>query len=154
MNWEKEIKDSTERLLGLLGVEFTITVKENELDGIKLDMDSPDSALLIGRHGETLMALEHIVRTLMIHRAGDDPKKLPNFGLDVEGYKQKQIDEIVTSAREAADEVKKTGESKILSPMNSFERRVVHTILKEHADLETESIGVEPNRRIVIKPKI
>jgi spoIIIJ-associated protein len=88
----------------------------------------------------------------MVHRASSD-EKLPEFHIDVAGYRQRQADELVTLAQQAAEAVRKTGNSEILRPMNAFERRVVHVALADMTDLATESIGVDPNRRIIIKPK-
>lgn len=148
----QEFQDLTKQILDRLGVMAVVTVTHPDHLGLRAQIDSADSALLIGPHGQTLAALEHLVRILLMHKLGSD--EVMEFHLDVGDYRQRQQSELIESAQKAAEAVRQTGTPEILRPMNAFERRIVHVTLADMDDLATESIGAEPNRRIIIKPKI
>jgi spoIIIJ-associated protein len=109
---------------------------------------SPDSKRLIGQHGATLQALQHTVRLLVSAKTN----KPCLASVDVNGYKQEREDRVVSLAKEMADKAIRTDNMVIMRPMTSFERRIVHTTLQENRSVTTESLGQEPNRRVVVKP--
>lgn len=146
---KKKIKQIfAEFLEKLLIFEPKIKIEENEgLFELRLDCEEPGR--LIGKNGETLQALELILR-LMINK---EFKESVNISLDIAGYKDKRRAEIEKAGERAAESAKRTGQIQVLLPMNAYERRLIHLALKDRDDLETESIGEEPNRRVMIKVK-
>ena len=115
---------------------------------VNVQCDEP--ALLIGRGGEGIDAIQHILRS-MLRR--DLMEKRANVILDIAGYRDKRNDRVQRNARERALQVLSTGIEEILPPMSSYERRLVHMIVKNIADVETESEGEGRERKIVIRPK-
>ncbi|MEX2144975.1 MAG: R3H domain-containing nucleic acid-binding protein [Candidatus Spechtbacterales bacterium] len=105
-----------------------------------------DPRALIGEGGASLRAFQHIIRLMAVKKYGPDIK----VDVDVNGYKQKRAEflrEMALSARRRAIE---KGGSVELEPMNAFDRRVIHTTLSEFKDVETESTGEYPQRRVTI----
>jgi spoIIIJ-associated protein len=102
---------------------------------------------LVGQRGEVLEALQELTR-LAVHRQTGDRTRMM---LDVGGYRQKRRAELAETGRDAADEVKRTGEPKRLWAMNPFERKIVHDAVAA-AGLRSESEGEEPDRRVVVLP--
>ena len=102
---------------------------------------------LVGQRGEVLEALQELTR-LAVHRQTGDRTRIM---LDVGGYRQKRRAELAETGRDAADEVKRTGEPKRLWAMNPFERKIVHDAVAA-AGLRSESEGEEPDRRVVVLP--
>jgi spoIIIJ-associated protein len=102
---------------------------------------------LVGPRGEVLEALQELTR-LAVHRQTGVRTRMM---LDVGGYRQRRRTELAETGRDAADEVKRTGEAKRLWPMNPFERKIVHDAVAD-AGLRSESDGEEPNRRVVVLP--
>lgn len=143
------IKDSSKGLIEPLGfdVEPVVTF-DDRIVMVNIQLDEP--ALLIGRGGEGINALQHILRS--IHK-NDLMEKQANIVLDIANYRDKRNDRLQRDAREKALQVLSTGIEEELPPMSSYERRLVHMIVKNVADVETESMGEGKDRRIVIKPK-
>ena len=102
---------------------------------------------LVGQRGEVLEALQELTR-LAVHRQTGMRTRMM---LDVGGYRQRRRTELAETGRDAADEVKRTGEPKRLWPMNPFERKIVHDAVAA-AGLRSESEGEEPDRRVVVLP--
>ena len=102
---------------------------------------------LVGQRGEVLEALQELTR-LAVHRQTGVRTRMM---LDVGGYRQRRRTELAETGRDAADEVKRTGEPKRLWPMNPFERKIVHDAVAA-AGLRSESEGEEPDRRVVVLP--
>lgn len=139
-----------EELLMFFGVNTTVRAEENE-NTIELSVEPTEAtSLLIGRHGETLHALQHLLN-MILSTQGEEPSERTYINLDIAGYKQARTEQLMTKAKQAAEEVESSGEEKTLRPMNPAERRIVHMALAEVAGITTESIGRDPQRRIVIK---
>jgi len=102
---------------------------------------------LVGQRGEVLEALQELTR-LAVHRQTGARTRIM---LDVGGYRQRRRNELAETGRDAADEVKRTGEPKRLWAMNPFERKIVHDAVAA-AGLRSESEGEEPDRRVVVLP--
>ncbi|OGE77870.1 MAG: hypothetical protein A2751_02390 [Candidatus Doudnabacteria bacterium RIFCSPHIGHO2_01_FULL_46_14] len=113
------------------------------------NLRTQDSAMLIGQYGANLNSLQYLARLLAFKRLGESVQ----FVVDVENYKKSREDFLRELARQAADRVRETKESLLLKPMASYERRVVHAEIGILADVVSESIGEEPERRVQIKPK-
>ena len=139
---ENYLSDVLEHL-GLL-VNFESNVRE---ETINITMYSNNNPILIGKNGQTLKALETLVKNKVKKDWGISPKVI----LDVENYKERRIDNLERLAIKVAKEVRATKVDAELENMNSFERRIIHNKLTNFKGVATESVGVEPNRHVVIK---
>ncbi len=132
-----------------LCADAAVAVAQREDGSTLVSIDTPqDANVLIGKNGRNLQALEHIVRMMWM-------RKYPNTRppvVDVNGYQQTHMQDVATAAHTVARRVQETKRAEVLDPMNSAERRIVHTELAAYRDLATESIGQEPHRRVVIRP--
>ena len=106
-----------------------------------------DSGIVIGRDGEHLKALSYLL-SLMVSRKNDAQVR---FNLDVNNYKQNEMNEMMSEVRKVADAVLKSKISQELQPMSSYERLLAHNLLTDDVEIETESIGEGKERRIVVK---
>lgn len=106
-----------------------------------------DGRFLIGKGGQNLNALEHVARAVWARLESGSTA----LSLDINDYRQSRTLAILALVREAAQRVRNTRRSESLDPMSSYERRIVHTELASYSDLATESVGQDPNRRVVIK---
>lgn len=149
MKKEKEIEKITYKLLSKMSVEAEVKVKEKE--GIISVTINPkeEPGILIGHNGETLAALQQVLRLVINKQMGEFTYLL----VDISGYKDRRRKELEEMAERHAQSAQKTKRVQLLVPMNSFERRIVHLTLAENKDVETESIGEEPNRRVMIRAK-
>lgn len=146
---DKEIlKNIVEDLLRRILVEGSVEIKNSETATV-VSITSKQSGVLIGWHGETLAALQHIVRTLYSAATGE----FGNIVVDVNEYRDRQEQNLRDLALRVAAQVKQGGEAQVLRPMSSYERKVVHLTLAPFADITTESVGEEPYRKVVIKRK-
>lgn len=107
-----------------------------------------EANMLIGEHGNNLAALEHILKKIIRRKYGIGEK----FTLDVNDYRMRRLEDLKQDVKDAAKEVRTYQHEVPLRPMSSFERRIVHLLLAEYPDITTESIGQEPERKVVIKP--
>ena len=150
MNKEDLIKETVEELLKKMGFEgATIEIKKQEspsnlIVSIKID----DASQLIGQSGSNLNDLQKILRLLVVKK---DPETPPIL-LDINGYREKREQFLKELSKEIAEQVIRDKKSVMLQPMSSYERRIVHLELAGRSDIVTESIGEEPERRIVIRP--
>ena len=136
-------------VLGGFGIEATIDEYEGDEGEIILDIVGGDLAILIGRHGRTLDALQTLVSAVTNRRMG---KRYPVL-VDVEGYRSRRRAKIEEIARGAADRAHRTAREVRLRPMSSYERRIVHVALRENSRVATASEGEEPFRRVVVSPR-
>lgn len=143
----EDIKKTTEFLINALGFDSAVVVAERA-SAVYVNIQEENPVLLIGRHGETLDALQHMVK-LMCNRASEESIQIV---VDVNGYKSKRIEILEKRVRDIARKVRETGNEAELEPMNSYERMVVHTAVSGIADVETESRGFGRDRKIVIRP--
>jgi len=142
------IKQYLNKLITDMGLEvsFEMKIREGQI-GIK--MYSNNNPILIGKNGQTLAALQNIIRQVVFKEIG----MYPYLVLDVENYKEKQVKNIERLAKNIAREVLKTKVEAKLENMNSYERRTVHNALSEFKNITTTSEGDEPNRHIIVKYK-
>lgn len=128
----------------------TFNIEVNESDNVfSVLVVTDNNAVLIGKDGNTLNSIQMLLRQ-SVRKYGDFGFKI---NLDIAGYKSKKERNIMYEVKKIAREVLKTKVDAKLDPMNSYERRVVHTALSEFKNIATESEGVEPNRCVVIKYK-
>ena len=126
-------------------VEYDVT-KDNE-GRVVITMSGPNMGILIGRHGDTLDALQYLT-SLYINKVSNEYVKIV---LDTENYRAKRKETLVRLARRLGSQVVKSGESVTLEPMSPGERRIIHSTLQNNKLIQTVSIGEEPNRRVVIE---
>ena len=127
-----------------INVEFDSA--ENELT---IDVKAEDMGVLIGKRGQTLDSLQYIV-SLAINK---DCSEYVKVKLDSENYRIRRKETLENLAKNIASKVKRTGKAVSLEPMNSFERRIIHSALQGDSDCETYSEGADPYRKVVVKPK-
>lgn len=147
MSTADQIKQLVETILAKMTVEGTVTVAEQEM-GYRVLIDSPESARLIGRNGETLDALQTIIR-LLSHQLGLAELRL---SVDINGYRSQKEEDLVRFVKEVAARVVSTGQSETLRQMSSYERRLAHQAASEVAGVVSESTGEGTDRRITIRP--
>jgi len=111
--------------------------------------DDDDLALLIGRHGQTLEAIQELTRMAVSRRLDERIRVI----VDVEDYRKRREERLVSMARDLAGRVAKSGREEELDPMNPFERKLVHDAVAEIAGVESTSRGEEPNRYVVIRKR-
>jgi len=143
-----ELKNFIKNVTKLMGIEANLEVKPRE-DSVSITLYSDNNNILIGKGGRTIDALSMIAKQYIHNEIGTNFR----FILDVGEYKAKQQKNIEYLAKKIAREVAKTKIEAKLDPMNSYERRLVHSILSDNDKVYTESIGEEPNRAVVIKPR-
>ena len=122
---------------------------EKTTSGLNVNMNNSELGYLIGYRGETLYALQNILTAV----AGKDINNKVRVVLDIEGYKAKREKTLEDLAEKVARTVVKTRKSITLEPMQPYERKIIHTKLQENNKVETNSIGEEPRRRIVVSLK-
>ena len=150
-------KDILEILLRLMDIEATVTLsheftvddENGNTSSVGLNIEGEDLGILIGRRGQTMASLQHIVRIIMVHKM---QVKIP-IVLDVEGYKQRRCDGLRALAKRLAEQVNARKIPFTMEPMSAFERRVIHLALADHPDVTTESTGLGEARKVVIIPK-
>lgn len=142
------LKEFILKITKLMGIEANIETKIRD-NNVTITLYSDNNNILIGKNGRTIEALSLIAKQYIQNEAGVNYR----FLLDVGEYKAKQQKNIEYIAKKTAREVAKTKIEAKLDPMNSYERRIVHSILSDNDKVYTESVGEEPNRSVVIKPR-
>ena len=132
-----------------LGVDARIDVYEDE-ESVVATCTAADAGLLIGRHGQTIDAIQYLLNAIA-HRALGEERK--DVTVDAAGYRERRRATLETLALRAADQVRTSGRSVDLDPMTAIERKVVHLKLKELDGVQTRSEGAEPNRYVVVAPE-
>lgn len=135
-------KDLLYNILQRIGIESTI---EPTVEGktITLNIDSVDSGILIGKHGQTLEALQYLINQILMF---EEYKVI----LDISDYRRRHKDRIVEITQKIATQVRRTNRRITLRPMSAVERKIVHEVVQGYGDLTSSSIGSDPNRRVVI----
>jgi len=153
----KMAKDVLETLLNGMGISASVVrqassfveVEEGADAPIILDIKGDDLGILIGRRGQALACLQHIVRLIVAHQTKD---WVP-IAIDVEGYKQRRYEALGALALRMAERVKAERVQFALEPMTAYERRIIHLALADHPDVITQSTGVGEMRRVIVVPK-
>lgn len=146
----EQAKEKIKELLSIIGIEAEVEIKEaGAFSAPHLSIMTNDARFLIGHGGQNLFSLEHIVKRIIHKELGE---AAPQFFIDVNGYRMNRVEELKEEARGVAKKVRLYRKEICLRPMNSFERRIIHTVLAEYPDITTESVGQDMNRAVVIKP--
>jgi len=132
-------------LLALMGVEAEVALDDRPRhEGV--EVLGPDLGALIGRGGENLVALQQITSAITSRRVG----RTVHIPVDIEGYRRRREDQLREIAQRVASRVRATGQAVTLEPMLAYERRIVHLAVQDTPGVKTESVGIDPNRRVVI----
>jgi spoIIIJ-associated protein len=148
-------KDVLQELLGHMSIDADIEVRRAESAAAEgeppwvLDIQGQDLGILIGRHGETLDALQYITRLIVSHEL----QGRANIVLDVEGYKTRREGALRKLAFTMAAQARQMGRTMTLEPMPPNERRIIHITLREDDTVTTESVGTGDQRRVTIIPR-
>jgi len=146
-------RETIQIILEKMGVSADVSVKlgENISDHIQpilIDIEGKDLSFLIGRKAETLESLQYITSLIVGRELG----RWAPLQIDVQHYRKRREDELRKLARRTAEQVINTGRKQVLEPMPPNERRIVHIELRNNPQVETESIGEDPRRKVTIRP--
>ena len=142
----QELLEEVVEALGL-DAEVEVVVEDEALTGV---VHGHEVGLLIGRHGQTIDAIQHLAQRVIL---ADYEGRGPRVTVDAEGYRARREEALQRQGDEAADHAVRAGRPVRLEPMNAAERRLVHEYLRDRGDVETHSEGDEPHRRLVIEPR-
>jgi spoIIIJ-associated protein len=143
------VRDLLERVSTALGLGATVDVEEDGRD-IRATLEGDDLGLFIGRHGQTIDAVQH----LAFKAATRDrpPSSGVRVVVDAAGYRERREQVLQRQAEVAAEDAVSSGRPVALDAMSAVERKVVHEHLKDRDDVETYSEGTEPDRHLVVAP--
>jgi spoIIIJ-associated protein len=142
------VTEVLDTLLGLMGAQGKVEVLSDELP-LALNIEGDDLGILIGRRGQTLVALEYVTKLIVVQRL----KAWVPLTIDVGGYKKHRRDSLQKLALYLAEQVKSRRRAMPMEPMPADERRIIHLALADHPDVTTQSIGEGENRKVVILPR-
>ncbi len=143
------VRELLERTVAATGVAATVRIDESG-EELVATLVGPDLGVLIGRHGQTIDALQYLANAIGHRTQGDDRLRVV---VDAAGYRARRAATLETVAREAAERAAGTGNRVELEPMTAVERRIVHELLKDDPEVETSSEGSEPARFVVVLPR-
>ena len=140
-----------EKLMSDMLIEAKVEMKDGDSDDNKIiSVEGEGAAVLIGHHGETLDSLQYLANLAANKRVNGVKREFVKITVDVEGYRAKREETLRALARRMAHKVVKYKRSVMLEPMNPYERRIIHAELQSFAGVNTNSIGSESNRKVVI----
>lgn len=142
-----KIKEIIEEILKIIGFEGKAIIDEQQENLVRINIKNDQARYLIGRNGENLMALQHLLRAMASRQL-----VVGNFTIDINDYQRNRLEELKEVALSLADEVVRRQAPRSLAPMNAYERRIVHMALANFNGVTTDSEGTAEARRIVIKP--
>ncbi|MDP9491760.1 MAG: KH domain-containing protein [Actinomycetota bacterium] len=140
------VRELVTRITAGMGISCRVDVHERE-DVIVATCSGRDLGLLIGRHGQTIDAVQYLVNAILVRRLPGTPAVV-----DAAGYRARREASLSALARRAADDALRRGDRVELEPMTAVERKIVHVELKDAEGVETTSEGTEPNRFVVVFP--
>ena len=143
------VEELLEEVVRGLGLDATVDMAD---DGETLTgtVHGDDLGLFIGRHGQTIDAVQHLAQRIAGARGGTDGRRIV---IDAEGYRERRETMLQRQADHAVDDALRTGRPVALDAMTASERRLVHEYLRDHGGVETYSEGDEPNRQLVVAPR-
>jgi spoIIIJ-associated protein len=144
----ERVLDLVARVVDELGIDADVELEETD-DEIRVVVEGDDVALLIGKHGATIDALQHLaIRAAYLNHEGSRKAVV----VDAAGYRERREAALKRAADQAVTEALRYGRAVELEPMGAYERRTVHTYLRDRTDVQTHSEGDEPERRLVVTP--
>ncbi|NLN03931.1 MAG: protein jag [Clostridiaceae bacterium] len=144
----KVLREFLDLVVDTMGVEVSMNI-ENDEDALRANIYGDDVSFLIGRHGDTLQALNYL-SNLIINKEKETYRRVI---VDVEDYRKKREESLRSLANRTAAKVVKYRRPVSLEPMQAYERRIIHTELQNHDYVETVSQGEEPNRCVTVRLK-
>ncbi len=147
---ENGLKSLIEELLAKMGLNIVVSVEEQE-DCFYVNVSGEDAAIIIGKRGENMDSFQFLVNTLF--NKGKKHEEYKRVVIDSNNYKNRREDTLKVLAQRTAARVVRENHDIRLEPMSANERRIIHSTLADHAKVETESKGNEPNRYVVVKLK-
>lgn len=145
-----KLRDLLEHVVAGLGLEATVDVREAG-ETITGTVEGDDLAVFIGRHGQTIEAVQHLAQRIVLgdlSSAGPRPRIIVDAG----GYRARRLEALTKEADQAALEVEEYGRPVALDAMTASERKIVHEYLRDRGGVETHSEGDEPDRHLVVSP--
>lgn len=143
----ERLRDLVTRVVQALGLKATVEITETD-DELRANVNGEELGLLIGKHGATIDALQHLAARIAFGGATRDRQVV----IDAAGYRERRAEALHRTADRAAAEALRFDRAVELEPMRALERKVVHNYLSERADVTTHSEGDEPDRRLVVSP--
>jgi spoIIIJ-associated protein len=143
------LREIVERIAREIGVQCTVEVEEDE-EQIRVVCEGTDLGMLIGRHGQTIDAIQYLANAILFRGRYDERKPVV---VDAAGYRDRRQVTLDALALRMAEQASATGQRVELEPMTAVERKIVHEKLKDDPEVETTSEGTEPNRFVVIVPR-
>jgi spoIIIJ-associated protein len=143
------LREVVERIANEIGVVCTVAVEESE-EEIRVVCEGTDLGMLIGRHGQTIDAIQYLANAIVFRGRYEERKPLV---VDAAGYRDRRQATVDALAVRMAEQASATGQRVELEPMTAIERKLVHEKLKDDPEVETASEGTEPNRYVVIYPR-
>lgn len=141
-------RELIERVVQTMGLDARVGVDEND-EEIRVYVQGDDVGLLIGKHGSTIDALQHLaIRMAYLNQTGDRKAVV----VDAAGYRERREAALKRAADQAVADALRYGRAVELEPMGAYERRTVHTYLRDRTEIQTHSEGDEPDRRLVVTP--
>ena len=147
--FEQAMVQYLQGLVERMGIQNQVKIAFREERKLGLDVETEDSAILIGRKGQTLEAIQ-VVANVAAGRLKDESVRII---VDTQDYRSRREKSLIRMAQQAAEQVRRTRQSKLLEAMNPFERRLVHTALSQEGDIETASEGEGLYKRIRVQYK-
>jgi spoIIIJ-associated protein len=142
------VEELLERVVEALGLNASVEVV-SEGDTVTGTVHGTDLGLFIGRHGQTIEAVQHLAYRITVHRSDGERKRIV---IDAEGYRARREEALHRQADQAADDAVRYKRPVALDAMTASERKLVHEYLRERGDVETYSEGEEPDRHLVVAP--
>lgn len=144
----EKVTEFLNKVIAAANVDASLEMSESE-EKINVRIVGSDVGTLIGRHGETLYAIQYLANLIL----NQDRKDYLRVCLDIEDYKKNRQEKLESIAKRAADRVMKYKRPVSLDPMPSYERKIIHSALQEYTQLDTTSSGEDPRRYVVIRYK-
>jgi spoIIIJ-associated protein len=145
---DEALRELLEEIVDGLGLDVEIEVTEDD-EILRGQLTGEDVGLFIGRHGQTIDAVQHLAQRIVFPDGPADVRVV----IDANGYRERRAEALRGDADEAADEALRLGEPVELDPLPPFERRIVHEYLRERGDVATHSEGNEPERYLIVTPQ-
>jgi spoIIIJ-associated protein len=145
---ERTPKEIVERIAAAIGADISLSASERE-GVVTVSGAGPDVALFIGKHGQTIDAIQYLANAITRAQGGEH-----EVVVDASGYRARRTATLEGIARRTAQRVAATGRRAELEPMTPVERKIVHEALKDDPGVETASEGSEPNRFVVVLPRL
>jgi len=152
IDFAPEVQKTLKEMLAALGVQYSNVAQIDIAGQTVFSIETDDARKLIGAHGDTIYAIDMLVKKMLEKRipaSGDE--RAPMFLIDVNDYRSKQIRDLQTKALMMAERARSFQYDVELTPMSAYERLIVHTALQDAPHVKTESLGEGRNRRVVIK---